>query len=395
VLKDQQTYELRKDDMTHVSTRPVALRMIIGAAAVVAALLAFVPAASAARDPISGGTTDLHMKRGFVKKLSNLGVGVSGVATGQVSGNKIGLPVTEGAFDPTNFQGHFEGPAGFQLVKGSRSVPITSVEVNTVRGALYARIAGAHMQFATLSPLTTGREGFGARIKAGQMTLTEKAAQRISNQLGLQGSQRLTARVMSNAFAITVPSTLTILGQNEATLEGSPATFKKFGEKGVNLTTGITAIAPAKNPKATVFTFPISGGTLATNYSTGQISTTGGVEIVKKGKTLSPTMKITNIQIEMAQKTATVELEITPNPPFPGATGRSSIVELTFPANSVQSNAVTRQVTVKGAEAKLQTVAAATLNQVFNQGDEKVPPASSEFVAGELFGTFSMVLQAQ
>ena len=38
--------QLRKDDMNHVSTRPVALRMIVGAAAVVAALLAFVPAAS-------------------------------------------------------------------------------------------------------------------------------------------------------------------------------------------------------------------------------------------------------------------------------------------------------------------------------------------------------------
>src|ERR1700710_3116513 len=110
------------------STRPVALRMIIGAAAVVAALLAFVPAASAARDPISGGTTDLHLKSGFVKKLSNLGIGIAGVSTGQTSGNKISLPVTEGKFDPTTFEGHFEGVGGFQLVKGARSVPITGVE---------------------------------------------------------------------------------------------------------------------------------------------------------------------------------------------------------------------------------------------------------------------------
>jgi hypothetical protein len=381
--------------MTHALTRPVALRMIVGAAAVMAALLAFVPAASAARDPISGGTTDLHLKSGFLKKLTNLGVGVAGVSTGQVGGSKISLPVSEGMFDPTNAQGHFTSPGGFQLVKGARSVPVTGVEVNTVRGALYAHVAGAHMQFATLSPITPGREGFGARLKANQLTLTQKAATRISNQLGLQGSQRINQRVMSNDFNITVPSSLTILAQNEATLEGSPTTFKKFVEKGVVLTTGITPIAPAKNPKATTFTFPINGGSLATNYSTGQISTTGGVQIVKKGKTLSPTMKITNIQVEFAQKTATVELEITPVPPFPGAAGRSSIVELTFPANSGQSNPTTRQVTIKGAEAKLQPVAAATLNSVFNQGGDTVPPASSEFAAGELFGTFSMVLQAQ
>ena len=125
------------------------------------------------------------------------------------------------------------------------------------------------------------------------------------------------------------------------------------------------------------------------------MTTSGGVEILKKGKTLSPQVKITNVFVELTQKTATVELEILPNPPFPGQTGRSSIVELQFPANSVQSNPTTRQITVKGAEAKLQAPAAATLNQVFNQGDEKAPPASSEFVAGELFGKFSMVLQAQ
>jgi hypothetical protein len=387
--------QLRKDDMTHAKSRPVALRMIVGAAAVIAAFLAFVPAASAARDPISGGTTDLHLKKGFIKKLTNLGVGLAGVSTGQTSGNKISLPVTEGMFDPTTAQGHFTSPGGFQMVKGARSVAITGVEVNTVHSFVRATIAGAHMQLGTFGTPTVGREGFGARIKAGQLTLTQKAATRISNKLGLQGGQRINQRVMSNEFSITSPSSLTILGQNEATLETSAATLKKFVEKGVDTSSGIKPIAPAKNSKVTSFTFPITGGTLATNYTTGQVTSTGGVEIVKKGKLLSPTMKITNIWVEFAQKTATVELEITPNPPFPGQTGRSSIVDLVFPANAIQSNPTTRQVTIKGAEAKLQAVAAATLNQVFNQGDEKAPPASSEFAAGELFGTFSMTLQAQ
>jgi hypothetical protein len=387
--------QLRKDDMNHVSTRPVALRMIVGAAAVVAALLAFVPAANAARDPISGGTTDLHLKKGFVKKLTNLGVGLAGVGTGQVSGNKISLPVAEGMFDPTDAQGHITSPGGFQMVLGARSVAISDVEVNTVHGFIRANIAGAHMQLGTFGAPSIGREGFGARIKAGQLTLTQKAATRISNKLGLKGSRRINSRVMSNEFSITSPSSLTLLGQNEAALETSAATLKKFVEKGVDASSGIKPIAPAKNSKVTNFTFPITGGKLATNYATGQVTTTGGVEITKKGKLLSPTMKIANIFVEFAQKTATVELEITPTPPFPGATGRSSIVDLVFPTNAIQSNPTTRQVTVKGAEAKLQAVAATTLNQVFNQGEEKAPPASSEFVAGELFGTFSMTLQAQ
>ncbi len=377
--------------MIHASSRPVVLRTIIGAAAVIAALLAFVPAASAARDPISGGTTDLHLKKGFLKKLTNLGVGLAGVGTGQVNGGAISLPVTEGMFDPTNAQGHITSPGGFQLVKGARSVPISDVEVNTVHGFLRANIAGAHMQLGTFANPTIGREGFGARVKAGQLTLTQKAANRISNKLGLQGSKRINQRVMSNEFNITSPSTVTIIPQGEAALEIPPAIIKKFGEKNV-LPSGINPIAPAKNPKAANFTFPITGGIVTTNLTSGQVTTTGGVEILKKGKTSSPQMKITNVILELQAKTATVEMEILPTP---GQTGRSSIVELVFPANSVNANPTTRQITVQKAEAKLQPATATTLNTVFNAGDEKAPPASSEFTTGELFGTFSMTLQAQ
>jgi hypothetical protein len=384
--------QLRKDDMTHVSTRPVALRMIVGAAAVVAALLAFVPAANAARDPISGGTTDLHLKKGFVKKLTNLGVGLAGVGTGQVSGSAITLPVTEGMFDPTNAQGHITSPGGFQLVKGARTVAITGVEANTVQGYVRANVAGAKMKIGTFANPTNGREGFGARVKAAQLTLTQNAANRISNKLGLQGSQRINQRVMSNEFNLTVPSTVTLLGQNEATFEGSTASFKKFVEKGVVLPSGINPIAPAKSPKATVFTFPITGGIVNPDLSSGQVTTVGGVEILKKGKTSSPAVKITNVVLELQPKTATVEMEILPTP---GQTGRTSIVELVFPANSINTNSTTRQITVNKAEAKLQASAATTLNTVFNAGDEKAPPATSEFTAGELFGTFSMTLQAQ
>jgi hypothetical protein len=375
------------------STRPVALRTIFGVAAVVAALLAFVPAASAARDPISGGTTDLHLKQGFLKKLTNLGVGLAGVSTGQVGGSKISIPVAEGMFDPTTAQGHFISPGGFQMVKGARSVPITGVEVNTVRGALYATVAHAHMQFATLSPITAGREGFGARIKAGQLTLTQKAATRISNQLALQGNKRINQRVMSNEFSTTVPSTVTLIGQGNATLSGSPKSFAKFGEKGVERPQGITAIAPTTKPKGETFQLPVTGGTLALNGTSGTVNTTGGIQILKKTKTISPQLKITNVVIDFAAKNGSAELEAQPVPPFTGLVPRSELVELVIPGNAIQANSTTRQITIKGVEAKLVSGSATSFNTVFNQPE--AGPASSEFVAGELFGSFNLTLQAQ
>jgi hypothetical protein len=383
--------QLRKDDMNHVSTRPVALRMIVGAAAVVAALLAFVPAASAARDPIAGGTTDLHLKKGFVKKLTNLGVGLAGVGTGQVSGNAISLPVTEGMFDPTDAQGHITSPGGFQMVKGARTVAISDVEANTVQGYVRANVAGAKMKLGTFANPTTGREGFGARVKASQLTLTQSAANRISNKLGLQGGKRINQRVMSNEFNITVPSTVTLLGQNEASLELAAGFLKKLSEKGV-VPSGLNPLAPAKQPKTPDFTFPITCGIVPTNLTAGQVNTVGGMEVLKKAKNFSPLVKITNMVFEPQQKVVTAELEIQPTP---GQTGRSALLELTLPANSVNSNPTTRQITVQKAEAKLQANTATTLNTVFNGGEDKAPPTTSELTAGELFGTFSMTLQAQ
>jgi len=348
-------------------------------------LLAFAPAASAARDPIASGATDLHMKKGFLHKLSNAGITVTGIQGGQTSGNKVGLSVRSGMLDPTDAEGHLEAQGGFKLSLGNRGVPIYNISVNTVRGSVYATIAKAHMQMATfVNPILT-REGFGANFKSTQLVLTEKATRRISNRLGLRGSRRLNAgRVISNLYSSAQPRTVTLLAQGAATLTPNQATLAKFAAKGVKLPSGIAPIAPATAPTPTTLQFPIVGGTLAPDGTAGTLQTGGGVIVTKEAKTLSPQLKLVNIAVDFGTKVATVELEILPAPPFPGAAGRASIVDLTLPANSV----------VAGAEAKLQAVAATTLDSVFNQPAPE-PPPSSNFVVGDPFGTFSLIAQAQ
>jgi hypothetical protein len=190
-----------------------------------------------------------------------------------------------------------------------------------------------------------------------------------------------------------VPSTVTLLGQGEATLEGNQQAFAKFGAKGVQRPQGINPIAPAKKPKGETFQLPVTGGTLALDGSTGTIGTTGGIEIVKKTKTLSPQMKITNVIIELAPKSGTAEIETQPVPPFSGLAPRAQLVELVIPGDAMQTNPAARQITIKGVEAKLASGAATTFNSTFNQPE--AGPASSDFAAGELFGTFTLTLQAQ
>lgn len=372
--------------------------LLLAAAFGAVALLAFAAradAASAPRDPIAGGTTDLHMKKGFLRKLGNLGAIVQPVGAGTVNGSKISVPVAEGMLDPTDAQGFLDARGGFKLQLGTRGVPVTQLTVNTVKGIVYAKIAKAHMELGTLATPTTAREGFGANLKSVKLSLTEKATRRISNRLGLRGSKRLNpGRVLSNAYSTAQPETVTLLPQGSATLAGNAATLKKFAEKRVKVPDGITAVAPATHPDALSFQFPIKDGNLAPDASKGSVETTGGVQIRKEAEPFSPTVRLNNVTVDFSAKTATVELEILPQPPFPGAVGRSSIVDVTLPPNSVVADPAARTIAIKGAEARLQTVAASTLNDVFNQPAPE-PPPSSNFVVGDPLGTFSMTVQAR
>jgi hypothetical protein len=367
----------------------------LGIAILVASLLVFAQSASAARDPIASGATDLHVKKGFLRKLFNASITVSGIRGGQTTVNKIGLSVREGMLDPTDVEGHVEAQGGFKLSLGNRGVPVYGLTVNTVRGAVYATVAKAHMQFATFADPIVTREGFGANFKATRLVLTEKATRRISNRLGLRGNKRLAAgRAISNLYVSAQPSTVTVLPQGSAVLTANPVTRAKFAAKGVKLPSGIAPIAPATAPTATTLQLPIAGGTLAPDGSAGTLYTAGGVEITKKTDKLSPQVKLSNVTVDFGTKAATVELEILPAPPFPGATGRTSIAALTLPSGSVVADPGTRRISITGAEAKVQAVAASTLNSVFDQPAPE-PPPSSDFVVGDPFGTFTLVAQAQ
>lgn len=382
--------------MTHpLQPGTVRARMLCVAAAALVALLVLPTGARAARDPVATGITDLHMKKGFVRKLTNSGITVAPVGNSSVTGNKVGLQAKGGKLDPTNASGYVEQTGGFKLSRGARGVPITNLTVNTAKTAVYAVIAKAKMQLGTLEALTSAREGFGANFKAVKLVLTEKATRRISNRLGLKDRQRLEpGRVLSNSYTAVQPKTATLLAQGSATLVANTATLGKLAAKGVELPGGITALAPATKAAATTFQFPISGGTLAPDGSAGTVETNGGLQIFKKAEPFSPTMKLSKIYVDFATKAATVEIEILPTPPFPGSVGRSSIADITLPAGAVTANPATREITVKGAEARVQALPASTINNVFNQPAPE-PPPSSNLVVGDPLGTFSLIAQAQ
>lgn len=385
--------------MRHASRRHQlgrALAPIPVAVATVVALLAAAPASSAApRDPVADGAADLHLKRGMVRKLNNLGVAVQGLGAASVSGNKVSLPVREGRVDPTDGSGYLRLRGGFKLSRGKRGVPLTEVLVHTVRGAVYANVARAKMQIGSLDPLTVGRDGFGARLKAPRLVLNEQSARRISNRLGLRGGRRINpGRALSNVFAAVQPRTVVVLPQGTASLEADKALLGKLVAKGVKVPQGITPIAPAQGKAPAGFELPIAGGTLSPQADAGTLKTAGGVRIEKEAEPFSPTVVLREIEVDFAARTATVQLEIGPTPPFPGVVGRSSIADVTVPNGAVSVDPAQRTIAIEGAEARLQAVAAATLNDVFNQPAPTPPPASN-FVVGDRLGTFSLTARAR
>lgn len=379
-----------------ISTKPVRARLLLLAGAVAAiATLVLAATAQAAPDPVASGNNDLHLKKGMARKLANNQITIVGLGATSVSGNKIGLLVREGGeLDPTNGQGQLEDRGGFKFALGNRGVPVTNVEVNTVAGVVRAKVAGARMQLGTFASPSVGREGFGTRIKAGQLVLTNNVANRISNRLGLKGSNRIeSGRVLSNLFVAAQPRTVTLLPQGNATLTLNSATVAKFKAKGVQVP-GFTALAPATETSSLVFQLPVTGGNMQLGSSAGEVDTAGGIQILKTEKTLSPQVALKAFQLNLGANTGSAEFEITPAPPFAGNTGRSFAVSLVVPSNAVVSNPTTRQFEVKGVEAKLQENAVSTLNNVFNQPAPS-PPPSSNFVVGDPLGTFNLVLQAQ
>lgn len=368
----------------------------IAALACAIALFVLAPQAQAARDPIASGAADLHMKKGALRKLANNGIVVSGVGVGSVEGKKIGVRVRDGMLDPTNAQGYLEAAGGFKLSRGERGVPVTALTLNTVKGAVYAKVAKARMRLGTLgTPLSAAREGFGANLKAVKLILTDKAARRISNRLGLTGSRRINGgRVLSNAYATAQPETVTVLAQGNATFTAGATALAKFEAKGVKVPDDISAIAPATKPTPTTFQLPIAGGALAPDASAGKVTMTGGAQILKKAEPFSPTMRLLALEIDFSAKTASVALEILPTPPFPGAAGRTSIVDIVIGPGAVVTNPTTRTIAINGADARLQAPAASTFNDVFNQ-PPPTPPPSSNFVLGDSLGSLSMTVQAQ
>jgi hypothetical protein len=396
---------------------------VVATVAALVGLLAFAPLASAASDPLSSGTTTLTLNKGFFKKLKKSGVKVLKVSPGTVKNRTVKLPVSGGSLDPTTGLGTVEQSGGIKFKRGKKTAPVNTLVLDTTTKALNAKVAGKSMKLASVAGVTVVRNGFGANVSITKLKLTGKAAKQLNKKLGFTGnnsgkkSKRASAskadqkaekppfkgnQVLGGSTSETQPKTVVVQAGGKASLITDEATVKKFvipiksGGLGVELKT----VAPAETAEGlTLFTpvlkFPIGGGTIAPDASSGIVQTTGAVTLhqILVPAEKETTMTLSNIWVDLGAKTATVEVtvESTVDPKLNlGPLGRSSIADLNLTGATIKSDASAHTVTVENAVATLQAVTAETLNSVFGAPIKKAP-----FAAGDGLGSFSFTAQTQ
>jgi len=372
--------------------------------AALAALLVLAPFASAANDPLASGTTTLTLNKNLFKKLKKAGVKTIKVSPATVKVRTVTLPVSGGSLDPTNGLGTVEQSGGIKFKHGKKSAVVKTIVIDTTTNSINAKVAGKNMKLASSSGVSAARNGFGANVTIGSMKLTNKAAKQLNKKLGFTGKQAKKApfkggKGMGSALAETQPKTVTVLPTGNASLVTSLATDTKLAK----VLVGIKTVAPTTEtaPLPPTFAFPISGGTIAPNATSGILQTAGGLQLVQVFKPgVETVMTLNAIFVDLGAKTATVEVTLKSTVSEEinklGNLGRSSIANISLTGATIKSDPSARTVSVENASATLQAVTAETLNSVFVGPFEAITKTSAEhFVEGDPLGTFSFSAQTQ
>lgn len=352
-------------------------------AAALAAMLVIAPLASAASSPIAGGTTTLTLNKSLVQKAKKAGIKITAVKPTKVKGSKGTFKVTGGEIEVTTGSGSITHSGGLKIKWGKKSVTLKSLIVSTAGKSLSAKIGGKTVKLATLSGTSTARLGFGDSVSAKKVKLTAAGAKALNKITPpptktkvKKNGKTITKTVktkppfkknmlLGSSVSEVEPETVGVLQTGSLTYNGDASLLKKLGEVGVKIET----ISPTTN-SGTSYVSAISGGTISPLGTTGSVNSSGGLKLVQNLPTspttsLSTTITLGSIGVDLAAKTATVEVigesnveEGGKKPLNLGNLGRSSIADLTV--TSLSPSPATRTVSYS-ANAAIQPVAAEVL----------------------------------
>jgi hypothetical protein len=355
------------------ASRPMARRGMLPVgvlAAALIALLALAPFASAASDPLASGTTTMTLQKSFTNYLKTFGISVSKISPTKLSNGKATFKVTGGSLDPTTGKGTVNLGGGLKFKAGNKSAPVKGLVLDTNKKALSGKVGGKKVKIASIAGWSSTRKGFGTNLTIKKVKLTNAGATQLNKKLGFsKGKPKpfLKNKLIAKATSETQPATVTVLPVGNMTFVGSPVLLTKLKNVEVKLQTlGLTT------QSGTTFTGPILGGTVSPTGTAGVVQSGIGIKMVQnlplQVGAITTNITLGGIYVDLAAKTATVEVIAESNAESPagsgkkplnlGNLGRSSIADITV--TGVTADPTTRTVAINSAGV-LQAVSAEVL----------------------------------
>jgi len=340
------------------------------------ALLAAPGTANATYDPIGSGIAKLALDKGFTSFLTKNDLKLSARNGAKRQGQKLGLLVVAGNFDPTLGQGEIE-VTGTVVFSGKRgSVPLREIRSRNKHDALIAKVGGSQLKLATSAKRDTRRSGFGTALSARSLKLTAKLATRLNKKLR-PAKPFYAGQLLGSLSANAQPSLASVLPEGRAQVSLDPS----FASKMDSLFVSVNPIFPAEHPGP--FTFPIAlGGAIAPDGLEGTLRTAGSLEFLQLG---AGQVFQNELWLDLGIRSDTAEVDVEPTPAFPGKLGRIGAYDLG--AEEISSDPARRTITVSGS-LTLTSSTAQSFNEAFAAGN-------ATFSAGELLGTLSFVAVGQ
>jgi hypothetical protein len=345
-------------------------------------LAAPAPAGAAGYDPVASGQSTLTLAAPFLAALRSHGVRLSAATPATLKGPRVTYPASGGRLDPVDALGTVETEGALVLAAGGRRLPISALQLKTTRRAspLAAKLGGGKLKLASSSRLSTARAGFGFTATVSRIGLSPKVATRLDKKLGL-GRLLVGGEELGSVRTEAAPETVAILPDGVAGLELA----QEFKAKLASLFVAANPIFPAEHPGP--FTFPILGGVLAPDGSSGSLDTAGAMELLQLG---GGQVILREPFAELGSAAAiSAEAELLPSPPYPGKLGRVPTFGLSGGAFSAEPAA--RTLALAGAAVALSPGTAAQLNEAFAKPQGK----ADVFAAGEAVGTLTFAAQAE
>jgi hypothetical protein len=346
------------------STHPTAGRGIwaVAAALAMAISVALAPGAAAKIEPVSGGTTTLKISRNVGEFLADTGTKVKAIKPAKEKKKGFALPIAKGEIDNKKARGSLKHDGGLSLKGDGGKAELTRFTATFGKASkLKAKLDGEN---TALFELDTEN----AKVKTKGDTTTVNGVKVLLNRKGVTLIEEITDMELQDDDVVFGKLKVAAeVGGGELSLTGGDAALPL--DSGFSSALSGQGIASSAVSSATKtgnrFGFPVEGGKVAEDGSSGQVRLDGAIRLAKGTTRLE--LSKSRIHVEDGKITTVVD-------------GTREEL-MSFDPNRVQPTIEGDNVTLARIEAKLTQDGAAALNDAFG---------GTAFSDGDAVGTFEV-----